>query len=296
MTISYFKEKGFKVTTSDILTFANYFQISKLQFNTSPKFRNLHLHLNTKNNSDLLHIINSYKAGDGWFVEEFANKRTFFTVANAQRIEAIRQKIKEWDQKNLITNNEKAFLLASLINSMDKIANTAGTYYAYLKEFNRKSIQPFKYQFIQPAKGKYKGTSIIGEASQILSTTKYDVVYLDPPYNSRSYSRYYHLPEVIAKQIEPTVSGKSGISDTCHIDSDYNKKCQATTSFQKLIKNTTSKIVVLQYTDNGLIPKEAIYDILKEEGEVKDFYINSLGYSTKATNRNDKHHIYFLLR
>jgi len=44
------------------------------------------------------------------------------------KCDAIRNKIELWKKKKLINDNEYYFLLASLIEATDKVANTASVY------------------------------------------------------------------------------------------------------------------------------------------------------------------------
>jgi len=53
------------------------------------------------------------------------------------KCDTIRQKIEEWENKKLINNNEYYFLIASLIESIDKYANTASIYGAFLKKLKK---------------------------------------------------------------------------------------------------------------------------------------------------------------
>ncbi len=293
---SYFKERNFKVFTSDILTFANYFQTAKLQFNKYPKFKKLFKALNVEKHTELLIYINELSLENGWLVKEFSIDRQFFTHENACKINAISIKIRDWYECDLISKKEKAFLLASLIDSMDRVANTAGTYYAHLKNWTRKALKPFEYKFIEPVKGRFKGKSYQMDALELVKQQEYDVVYLDPPYNERSYARYYHLPEVIARQVEPKVNGKAGIPEIELQKSNYNSKLKALESFKELILNINCKILLFHYTDDGLINKDDVISILEKYGNISEFYINCLGYSTKQDKKNDKHHIYVVKR
>ena len=45
------------------------------------------------------------------------------------------------------------------------------------------------------------------DALEIARTIKHDLVYMDPPYNSRQYSDAYHLLENIAQWKKPEVFG-----------------------------------------------------------------------------------------
>lgn len=60
----------------------------------------------------------------------------------------MRRKIKKWKESDMIDDNLYYFLLASLLESADKIANTASVYGAYLKHL-KKSAQ--KELILQPA-------------------------------------------------------------------------------------------------------------------------------------------------
>ena len=67
--------------------------------------------------------------------------RMFFTSSNAQKCDAIRVHIEELKTQQLITQNEYYFLLASLLVSIDKVANTSCVYGAYLKEYKNSALK-----------------------------------------------------------------------------------------------------------------------------------------------------------
>jgi adenine-specific DNA-methyltransferase len=50
------------------------------------------------------------------------------------KCDAVRTKIEEWKIKKMINSEEYFFLLASLIETIDKYANTAVVYGAFLKD------------------------------------------------------------------------------------------------------------------------------------------------------------------
>jgi adenine-specific DNA-methyltransferase len=57
------------------------------------------------------------------------------------RLDAIREKIAEWSADGSIDVAEEAYLLTALVFAADKVANTAGTYYAHLKSLSRKAVK-----------------------------------------------------------------------------------------------------------------------------------------------------------
>lgn len=66
--------------------------------------------------------------------------RQYFSDFNAMKIDSIRVQIEKWKEQSFIDEKEYYFLLASLLESADKVANTASVYGAFLKYL--KKIRP----------------------------------------------------------------------------------------------------------------------------------------------------------
>jgi adenine-specific DNA-methyltransferase len=166
-------------------------------------------------------------------------------------------------------------LLASLLYSIDKIANTVGHYDAYFKKdfiedrFFMRPIDPIQ----------VKDVSIFKEDANILAKKiKTDVVYIDPPYNSRQYSRFYHVLETLVKWDKPILHGVAlkpepeNMSDYCRVN--------AKDKFAELVKDIDAKYLVVSYNNtydsksnsskNKITLKE-IKDILNKHGKTKVF-------------------------
>lgn len=291
---SYFKRKGYSVWCGDILTFAHYFQIARVQINTEIDFSWLCEALNLKSLIEVVELLNAEKPKNDWFVREYAEKRHFFTKENAVKIEACRLLIAEWSEKRWLDQIERAVLLASLINSMDKVANTAGTYYAYLKTWHRKAIRPFSFEMVLPTPGNPNCHSFLFEAKKLVALREFDILYLDPPYNERNYARYYHLPETIAVGGTPEVRGKSGIPDSLDLSSDFNKPGQANKALQDLLRTAKFRLLALHYSDSGLTKPRDIRDILACYGEVEEHILESKGYTTTRISRTVKQRLYLV--
>lgn len=290
---SYMKEKDFHVITGDILNFAHFFQYTLIERSAESDFTKLYQALQVNCKEEFENVMNRLSVNDGWLIKEYAEKRGFFTKENAKKIQGCINSIQEWYDKELITDNERKVLVASLINSFDKVANTAGTYYGYLKQFDRRALKGFRFAMLPAIMGK-TSYSLKTDAIKLVSNCKCDVLYLDPPYNERNYARYYHLPETIAAGVVPAPSGKSGVfrlegEET----SEYNKKNYALEAFKKLIDHADAKCIIFHYTDYGLIRIEEARKILNSYGTVeKECYFNSKGYSTLSHERKEnKHHI-----
>jgi adenine-specific DNA-methyltransferase len=291
---SYFKARGYRVWTGDILTAAHYFQIARVELSRTPSFRKLREALNLKSRIDVIDLLNREKPKDGWFTREFSEKRLFFTRDNARRIDACRLRISQWSRFRLISRNEKAILLASLINSMDRVANTAGTYYAYLKSWHRKAMLPFRFELLPCTYGDPNCHCFLGEARDLVAQRAFDILYLDLPYNERCYTKYYHLPETLALEETPKANGMSGIPDNPRVISDFNKQDKAKTALEELLEKTTFQLLAFQYSDNGLIEPHQLRRVFREYGRIEEFVINSKGYTTATTSRTVEHRLYLV--
>ena len=197
---SFFKRHGYAVTTGDHLLHAHYSQVARVQRDQTPSFRRLRESLGLPTARSVVDELNRQRSpASSWLVRHYAIQRRFFTPDNARRIAGCRNAIHRWRRNGLLSTQETAVLLASLVDSMDRVANTAGTYYAYLKTWYRKSLYPFRFDLIRPTRGKSRCRSLLGDARSIVSERHFDVLYLDPPHNIRRYSGYYHLPETICR-------------------------------------------------------------------------------------------------
>jgi len=292
----YMKKKGYQVITGDILYFAHCFQTAIIENNGEVSYKKVKEFLSVDTDSEIEDYLNTLSVNDGWLINEYARKRKYFTEENAKHIQASIDCIQYWKTKGILNDKEYKVMIASLIQSFDKVANTAGTYYAFLKEYYRKAKRPFDFKFIQPYESKKTCNSYCMSAEQLVEQCECDILYLDPPYNERNYGRYYHLPENIAKGITPIPEGKSGIYVKDLINSSYNKKSEATEKFNELIDKAKSGCIIFHYTDDGLIKVDDARKILRKKGKVEEFYFDCKGYNTVTNMEGCRHHIIRVIR
>ena len=286
---AFMKKNGYHVITGDLLNFAHFFQRTLIEFDNTVSFDGLraYLHLNTL--EELERYMSSIQLSDGWFIQEYALKRSFFTLENAYHIQACIDYIEKWYIQGIVKEKERTVLLASLINSFDKVANTAGTYYAFLKQFYRKARKSFQFILLRPVAG-VNGISYLMDANALVKKSKCDILYLDPPYNDRGYGSYYHLPETVSLGIVPVPSGKSGVYRSGK-KSVYNGR-HATEAFQDLVENADTQCIIFHYTDDGLINMDRAKEILQNKGtSFEEYFIDCRGYATTKIAANCTHHI-----
>ena len=271
-----FNEKNIKVIANDFLA-SNYIPLKAFLGTVAVDFEEIEKKINLLNNLEAHE--------DNYFSEHFAN--TYFTLKNARKIGAIREKIDE------ITNNEneKAVLIAALLYAVDKVANTVGHYDAYRKKLD--TVQPLRLLVPDFEPENNANNEIHKEdANQLIRKISCDVLYIDPPYNSRQYSDAYHLLENLTTWEKPPVHGKAKKMDRSHIKSDYCLK-SASRAFANLILNANCKHILLSYNNTGeskdgrsnaRISDEQIINILKSRGEVDIF---ERSYKAFTTGKSD---------
>ncbi len=199
------------------------------------------------------------------FSENGSSKRLYFSENNGKKIDAIRQKIEEWKTTNYIDLNTYYFLLCSLLESADKVANIASVYGAYLKNI-KKSAQ--KNLLLEPALFFINDNEhqVYNEDSNLLiKKIEGDILYLDPPYNARQYGSNYHLLNTIAKYDTFVPKGVTGLPD--YNKSNYCSKVSVRDSFEELIKNAQFQYVFLSYNNEGLMSESEIKSILSKYGK-----------------------------
>ena len=222
-------------------------------------------------------------------------ERLYFSTQNAMKIDAIREQL-EIDRKDT-TENIYFYLLANLISSADKVANTSCVYGAYLKKLKKSAI---KLMMLQELSKETKQVKIDGvvycENVSKVKTEYLDIVYLDPPYNNRQYASNYHILETISRADNPILHGKTGLRDYSSQKSNFCVKGLVATEMKNLIKNINDKFVVISYNDEGLIKKEDFIKLLETFGQVEIIEIEYTKFKAqKGVDRDNTVEFLFVL-
>ena len=217
---------------------------------------------------------------------------TYFSEENCKKIGYIREDIEENYANNNLNIRERAVLITSLLYAMDKIANTVGHYDAYRKNGNlNKKLE--LYMLDLKSNKNNKNNKIFNEDSnELVKNLKADVVYIDPPYNSRQYSDAYHLLENIAMWEKNEVHGVAKKMERSGIKSKYCS-VSAPLAFKDLIENIEAKYIIVSYNNMGKkgagrsqakISDEDIMTTLKKKGKVKVYETDFKEFNTGKTH------------
>lgn len=222
-------------------------------------------------------IFKNYCIGSG-------SKRQYFSDYNGKKIDTIRIKIEEWKKINKINNNQYYFLLASLLESADKVANTASVYGAFLK-YLKKSAQ--KEIILESANFDINDNEHIvfnKDSNELIKVINGDILYLDPPYNARQYGSNYHILNTIARYNNFTPKGKTGLPN--YQKSKYCSKNYVLLEFENLIKNADFKYIFLSYNNEGLMSVENIKSVMNKYGK---YNISMINYQRFKADKNRNH-------
>lgn len=234
-------------------------------------------------------------AGDNYVSEHFGG--TFFSPENARRIGAIREQIEHYTAGT----REKAVLLSSLIYAMDRVANTVGHYDAF-----RATMDSFKPLELRPPLVRdacNAGNAIYNDdANALIGRIECDVLYLDPPYNSRQYCDLYHVLENVVRWQKPSVFGKAKKFNRESLKSRYNCK-EAYRAMADLISRAEARYILLSYNNmgskgdprsNARIADPEIVEILERRGRVEVFEHDYRAFTAGKTGASDnKERIFF---
>lgn len=227
--------------------------------------------------------INTKHLKENYFSKMFGDK--YYEHSVAKHIGHIRENLEK--RKKFLTEKEYYILLATLIYNIDRLSNTCGHFDAYIK----KKIK-YRPLVLRPINAQaYKHVEIYREdANKLARKITADVTYIDPPYNSRQYSRFYHVYETLVKWDKPKLYGvamkpkEENMSDYC--------KSKALDAFKDLIFNLSTKYIIVSYNNTykskssssaNKIKLEEILEVLKTVGETKTYTHSHNAFNTGKT-------------
>ena len=224
---------------------------------------------------DLHEGISNGNLKSGFFTHTYSDESWFFQKENAQKIEAIRNRI---ENMNLTDEVFKAILLTSLIEAADRVDSTCGVQMAYLKHWSKRSFNPLSLRV--PSLGLTgSGTASNMLDTECLKTYTADLTYLDPPYNQHSYLGNYHIWETLVKWDAPEVYGKARKRvDTKTHKSLWNSSKYALTAFKQVVELLKSKYVVMSFNSTGYLSKQQIEDTLGKKYSIRTYAIEHPAY------------------
>lgn len=290
----HFKKLGYTVIANDNLEFSYALSKTFIELNKQPNFNALKKELRVKDRQGIFDYLNNNKdLKEGFIYKNYCPNggRMYFTDENALKIDTNRTLFNEWRNAEIITELEYYYLITSLLRGVNLTSNISGTYGAYLKHWDKRALNSLVLQQVEIIESKNKNKAFKQDANELIKEIDSDILYLDPPYNSRQYASNYFLLELIAEgwfDKEPETYGETGMRKYDHQKSDYASKNKAINALDDLIKNSTnSKCVLLSYSNEGIIPTQAIEQTLKQIGDLSIHSENHKRYKSINQTKDD---------
>lgn len=267
-----FKRKGSKIISNDYLTFSYALQVAKIKINSLPVCKITY--------QQALDSLNELDGIDGFFAHEYTlegteNKeyqRNYFSSSNAKKIDAICTQLKQWISCGDINSNMYYLLAASLVDAITKVSNTSGTYGAFLKIDDARKNKQIVLAPIEISSNGKQNECYCEDILSVIHKVKGDILYLDPPYNSRQYPPYYHILETAVLYDDPNIYGITGRRHYEEKLSPFCMKDHALPAMVQIIRSADFPHIYISYSTDGLIPYKDMMDDLSNYGKVECFY------------------------
>jgi adenine-specific DNA-methyltransferase len=307
------KTAGWRVESSDVMTYSYVFQRAYVVARQGPNVRRvaagdtdvrraLRASAFAPAGSDGLSQLAEYLSNwvepeDGFIAKNFsaASGRMYFTDENARRIDGARHALHRWREKELLTDDAYYLLLAAIIEAADRVANTAGIYAAYIKQWQPNATKTLRLQPARPVSRAGGSRAHRGDAAAVAKKVgAIDLLYVDPPYNARQYSGYYHIPEIIATgwfERLPEIRGKTGLPVERPAPSAWCNRAGAARALGELLSATGARHVLISYNSEGILGDAEFLDILGRQSvaPVQRFPFSYRRYRADRDGENRKY-------
>ncbi|MEG2584144.1 MAG: DNA adenine methylase, partial [Oscillospiraceae bacterium] len=292
----HFKPK-YEVYSNDTLHFSYVIQKATVENNSKPTFKRLKnigiadpfKFLEETQIKTLNYIDNNYFITKNYTPHDDCN-RMYVSNKNAARIDFIRSTIEAWKHESLLSELEYYYLLAGLIEGVPSISNITGTYGAYLKQWDKRTYKDLEMARLDVIDNKRNNKCYNMDANKLIREIEGDILYLDPPYNSRQYAPNYHLLETISKYDFPEIHGITGMRPYDDLKSSFCIKNEALDAFEDLINKAQFANIVMSYSTDGLMSEKQIEKVLKQHGTpetYKKYAVPYRQYMSKKTKKTE---------
>lgn len=284
-TVARFFKQWYEVYSNDLLYFSYVLQKGTIENDSVPTFDTLKAKCGIE---DPIDYFNGLEEPDmillpqekRFFQNTYAltGGRMYMTDENALRIDYARNKVEEWKEKGLLSDNEYFYLVACIVEGIPFVSNISGTYGAFHKTWERRSYKKYELFRLDVTSNGKNNKCFNGDGVEIIKELRGDILYIDPPYNGRQYLPNYHVLETAAKYDFPEVRGLTAQRPYENTKSDFCLKTKVVDAFDRLIQNAQFSHIILSYSTDGLMTVEDIEQVMKKYGKPETFKIYWIPY------------------
>ena len=286
------KEKGWQVYGSDLLMSSYVFQRAYVVSDSAdPEV------------GEMARALSRVSPHEGFISRHFSPAggatsagRMYFTPENAARIDAARTELESWRSSGAVGEDAYYRLLAAIIEGADRVANTAGVYASYMKRWQPNARRAFAVSVESTVRGRPAVAYLMDATEAATSIGEIDLIYIDPPYNSRQYVAYYHIPEILARgwsSAEPAIRGKVGLLAGSEGRSQWSHGRRVQKLFTALLDATGARYALVSFNSEGHLKPETLELLLKKaatDGQVSHFTQRYRRYRADSDHEGRRYH------
>lgn len=280
-----FRALGYRVTASDMMTFAAQHARVRLMLAEAPAFDGLGMTY-----PEALAELNALPGQHGLFWREYGPEgepdagcrpRKYFSAENAARLDAIRSRLTEWG--DVLAPLEESLLRHDLVLAANRVANIAGTYGHYRSTWSTGALRPLQLAPSEFDSGPVDDHVVLqGRVEDVATQISADACYLDPPYMKRQYAANYHILETLARGDEPQPVGVSGLRDWWDQYSDFCSKRNIADAFAATFEKMDCDLFFVSYSEDGLLSPDAMTSLFSDFGKVDRYDIPHQRFKSNA--------------
>jgi adenine-specific DNA-methyltransferase len=310
------KHLGFAVIANDWEPYARVVNAAALLHHEAPAMT----HLGGYHNA--LATLNALPGIDGWVTRTLCpehddhadplRERMFYRRVTGQRIDAIREQIRIWQDGGACSAHDADCLLAPLLYQACWLANTSGVFKGFHAGWGGKNgtalhriladLQLLPLQFCASERDHQVHNVNTFELPKVLKSRP-DVVYLDPPYNQHPYASNYHVLNSLVQWDQPDLppATRRGFKAAIRPDwrerrSTFNARGGSADAMSRLLTSIDAHHVLISYSTDGLIPLERLLADAGQLGALKVYCRSYKRYRTSPTRPSLRpHNVEFVL-
>lgn len=212
------------------------------------------------------------------YTEAGPDGRLYLTRLNGYKTDVVRKSIENLYMSKRVNEKEYRLLLKLLLYAVASVSNIASVYGAYLKKYKNVALKNLTLNIslldnlvdnlVNSRNIRHESNNMgIVDLLQTDDLSKYEVVYMDPPYvANRSYHDNYHVLETISRYDNPKLKGKTGLREVVDTKSKFCSKRDALEEFRLVLSKIRSRYMFISYSSESIVSKEMMIELLKSSG------------------------------
>jgi adenine-specific DNA-methyltransferase len=220
--------------------------------------------------------LNATSPRTGYVTETFCRESRFFPPFNGEKIDAVRDAI----ERDFSGGPLYPVVLTSLLEAADRVDSTTGVQMAYVKQWAPRSFKPLELRV--PALLDRAGAAVRADACEVAGRLgRFDVAYLDPPYNQHRYFTNYHVWETLVAWDAPDhygVACKRSDARDVETKSAFNSKRSMPAALARVVADVDCELLILSYNDESWLTLDQLVSMCSHHEVVTTLSFDSARY------------------